>query len=72
MSVDEGRAVDVYLDFSSVFNTVSHNIVIDKLMKNGLDKRAVKWVEKWLNCWDQITAAQSPAESQSLVAYLRV
>jgi len=32
----------------------------------------MKWVEKWLNCWDKITAAQSPAESQSLVAYLRV
>ena len=37
--VDKGRAVDVvYLDFSKAFDTVSHNIFIDKLMKCGLDK----------------------------------
>jgi len=30
--VDEGKAVDViYLDFSKVFDTVSHNIVLEKL-----------------------------------------
>ena len=28
----------VYLDFSKVFDTVSHNILIDKMMKYGLDK----------------------------------
>ncbi|GAB0202587.1 mitochondrial enolase superfamily member 1 [Grus japonensis] len=36
--VDEGRAVDVvYLDFSKAFDTVSHNILINKLRKCGLD-----------------------------------
>jgi len=28
----------VYLEFSKVFDTVSHNILIDKMMKYGLDK----------------------------------
>jgi len=37
--VDEGRAVDVvYLDFSRAFDTVSHDILIGKLRKCGLDE----------------------------------
>lgn len=37
--VDEGRAVGaVYLDFTEAFDTVSHKILIHKLMKCGLDK----------------------------------
>jgi len=48
--VDEGRAVDVvYLDFSKAFNTVSHNILLGKLRKCGLDEWSVRWIEIWLN-----------------------
>ncbi|GAB0205195.1 mitochondrial enolase superfamily member 1 [Grus japonensis] len=48
--VDEGRAVDVaYLDLTKAFDTVSHNILIGKLRKCGLDEKTVKWVENWLN-----------------------
>ncbi|GAB0178440.1 mitochondrial enolase superfamily member 1 [Grus japonensis] len=48
--VDEGRAVDVvYLDFSKAFDTVSHNILISKLRKRGLDEWTVRWVGNWLN-----------------------
>ncbi|GAB0209656.1 mitochondrial enolase superfamily member 1 [Grus japonensis] len=40
--VDEGRAVDVvYLDFSKAFGTVSHNILVGKLRKCGLDEWTV-------------------------------
>ncbi|KAK4818417.1 hypothetical protein QYF61_012951 [Mycteria americana] len=39
--VDEGGAVDiVYLGFSQAVDTVSHNMLIEKLMKYGLDKQA--------------------------------
>jgi len=48
--VDEGRAMNVvYLDFSKGFDTVSHNILLEKLRKCGLDERSVRWIEKWLN-----------------------
>jgi len=48
--VDEGRAVGVvYLDFSKAFDTVSHNILLGKLKKCGLDEWSVRWIEKWLH-----------------------
>ncbi|GAB0204001.1 mitochondrial enolase superfamily member 1 [Grus japonensis] len=48
--VDEGTAVDIeYLDFRKAFDTVSHKILIEKLMKYGLDKQTVRWIENWLN-----------------------
>lgn len=44
--IDEGRAVDVYLDFSNTFSTVSHGILTAKLKKCGLDDQAVRTVRK--------------------------
>jgi len=40
----------VYLDFSKVtFDTVSHNNLLGKLRKCGLDEWMVRWIENWLN-----------------------
>ncbi|KAJ7409653.1 RNA-directed DNA polymerase from mobile element jockey-like protein [Willisornis vidua] len=48
--VDEGKAVDVvYLDFSKAFDTFSHNILLEKLVAHGLDKRTLCWVKSWLD-----------------------
>jgi len=48
--VDEGRAVVVvYLDFSKAFNTFSHNGLLGKLRKCGLDEWSASWIENWLN-----------------------
>ncbi|PKU32031.1 rna-directed dna polymerase from mobile element jockey- hypothetical protein [Limosa lapponica baueri] len=48
--VDEGRAVDIaYLYFSKAFDTVSHNILIDKLRKCRLDETTVRWIVNWLS-----------------------
>ena len=48
--VDRGRAVDViYLDFSKAFDTVSHDILIWKLRKCGIDEWMLRWVENWLS-----------------------
>jgi len=42
--VDEGRAVDVVcLDFSKAFDAVSHDILLGKLRKCGLDECLMRW-----------------------------
>jgi len=47
--VDVGRAVDaIYLDFRRAFDTVSHDILIMKLRKCGIDEWTVRWVENGL------------------------
>ncbi|PKU47387.1 rna-directed dna polymerase from mobile element jockey-like [Limosa lapponica baueri] len=47
--LDKRRAADViYLNFSKAFDTVSHNILIRKLRKYGVDEGAVRWAESWL------------------------
>ena len=47
--VDEGKAVGVgYLDFSKVFDTVSHSILLEKLAARGLNGYPPCWVKNWL------------------------
>lgn len=51
-SVDEGRAMDVYLDSSKALGNLSHHCFLqDRLRNYGLDKwTTVSWMESWLNC----------------------
>ena len=37
----------VYLDFSKAFDTVPHNILVEKLAVYGLDGRTLCWVKHW-------------------------
>lgn len=41
----EERPVDVYVGLSKTFSAVSHNILIDKVMKYRPDKWTVEWTE---------------------------
>jgi len=66
--VDEGRAVDVvYLDFSKAFDTVSHDTLLGKLRKCGLDEWSVKWIENWLNGRTQRVVISGAESSWRLV-----
>ncbi|CAM4569741.1 unnamed protein product [Caretta caretta] len=47
--VDGGEVVHVvYLDFSKAFDTVSHDLLINKLGKFNLDGATIRWVHNWL------------------------
>lgn len=65
-------AVDiVYLTFSKSFDTVFHHILIDKMMKYGLDNQARRWIANWLNCWAQsfVSSGTKSSCSPVLVGY---
>lgn len=48
--VDQGKVVIVIdLDFSNAFYTVSHRILLEKLVAHGLDRFTLVWVKKWLD-----------------------
>lgn len=50
--MDEWRAVNiVFLDFSKAFVTVRHKILLEKLLKYGLDEQAARLIENWLKGW---------------------
>ena len=52
---DEGKAVDVvYLDFSKAFDTVPHNILIEKLAAHGLDGHMLHWEIGRASCRERV------------------
>lgn len=47
--MDEGKAVDIaYLDFSKVFDSISHSILLENLATCGLDRYTLCRVKNWL------------------------
>jgi len=44
--VDEGKAVDIlYQNFSKVFDTVPHSILLEKLAAHGLNGCMFHWIK---------------------------
>lgn len=47
--IDEGNCIDVaYLDFRKAFDLVSHELLIYKMSKYGIDGKILEWVRNWL------------------------
>lgn len=64
----KGRAVGVvYLDFSDAFDTVSCSILAAKLVRSGLNKWTIRWVEIWLDRWAQRVVIGSTKSSWQLI-----
>lgn len=66
--VGEGKTADVvYCDLFKPFDTLACNILIDKLVKHGLGKLIVEWIENQLNSQFQMIAiGSSPVGGQSI------
>lgn len=68
----ERRSVDtVYLATSKEYDTVSHNILVNKLMRYSLGKWEVRCTENWLTCQAQtnVISDMKSSGSQSVVVY---
>ena len=66
--MDEGHAVNVvYLDFRKAFDTVPHNILMEKLAAHGLDGCTLCWVKHWLDGRAQRVAVNGVESSWQLV-----
>ena len=55
--LDQSKQVDIiYMDFSKAFDSVPHNLLIDKLKHNGICGSVLKWFESYLcNRYQRVT-----------------
>lgn len=60
----------ICFNFSSAFDTVSQNILMDKLMKHDPEKLIVGWKESWLNIWGLWSAPQNVDRVQPLKSHV--
>lgn len=67
--VDKGEAVNIAcFDLRKVFNAVSHQILIGKLVQYEPSEQTAKWIEKkWLNDWSQRVENNDMKSSWKLV-----
>ncbi|KAK4822947.1 hypothetical protein QYF61_023447 [Mycteria americana] len=45
--------MEIRLESSKAFDTVSHSILLEKLAAHGLDRCTLRWVKNWLDGWAQ-------------------
>lgn len=53
----------VYLDFRQVFDTILHQIFLEKLLMYRLDEQRLRWTENWLGGWMQRVVVSSTRPS---------
>ena len=59
------RTIAVYLDFSKAFDTVNHNILISKLLHNGVRGVMQRWFESYLTNRKQYVSIRNCNSSMS-------
>ena len=65
-SLDSNQStIAVYLDFSKAFNTVNHNILMNKLLHNGIRGVMQYWFESYLSNKKQYVSIKNCSSSMS-------
>lgn len=58
---NEVKAMDTfYLDFTKIFDTISHSVVLEKLTACGSDRNTVCWVKNWDQSVHRVHLSLSP------------
>jgi hypothetical protein len=55
---DEGKAVDIYLDFTKAFDKVPRQRLLNKMRAKGIHTGIIKWIEDWLTGRTQRVSVQ--------------
>ena len=49
-SMENGRTVDaLYLDFSRAFDSLNHNLLVEKMRKHGVPDDSLRWLSSYLS-----------------------
>ena len=62
------NTVALYIDFKKAFDTVNHEILLDKLKTLKIRNKVLLWVETYLPCRSQITQIQGSLSNSEIVA----
>ena len=58
-----------FLDFKKAFDTVSHELLINKLGTHGLDERTINWFASYLHERTQYVKLNSKSSPQLTISY---
>ena len=59
----------IYLDFKKAFDTVSHDLLLNKLKKVGLDRDSISWFKSYLKNRKQSTIINNDTSTELSVSY---
>ncbi|MEM7163743.1 MAG: reverse transcriptase family protein [Bacteroidota bacterium] len=67
INADKKFHIGIFLDLKKAFDTVSHDILLAKLLHYGLSRSSMQWIENYLSNRSQIVSYNSVSSSAQFV-----